>query len=231
MKQTVELVVFDIAGTTVKENGAVTWAFRNALQYYGYHVPESEITLLMGYKKTKAIEIMLKMYEQDPDIITDRLIDEVHSYFLQQMINYYDLTNDLIPAPDAEEVFALLKDMGIKVALNTGFSKAITEVIMDRLGWVKNRKVDYVISSDEVESGRPDPFMIRNIMRQAGINDAKRVIKVGDTEVDINEGKNAGCLYSIGITTGAFSRQQLEAYNPSFIIDELTELLPIIYQN
>ena len=102
---------------------------------------------------------------------------------------------------------------------------------MDRLGWVKNKMVDYVISSDEVESGRPDPFMIRNIMHQAGIHDTKRVVKVGDTEVDINEGKNAGCLYSIGITTGAFSRQQLKAFNPSFIIDELMELLSIINQN
>jgi phosphonatase-like hydrolase len=231
MKQTVELVVFDIAGTTVKDNGAVIWAFKNALRHYGYSVQESEVALLMGYKKTKAIEVMLKMYEHDPELITGNLIDEVHCFFLQQMINYYASASDLAPAPDAEEVFAILKELGIKVALNTGFSKAITDVIMERLGWMRNKKVDYVMSSDEVESGRPDPFMIRNIMHQAGINDPKKVIKVGDTEVDINEGKNAGCLYTIGITTGAYSRQQLKTYNPSFIIDELKELLPIIHQN
>ena len=231
MKQTVEMVVFDIAGTTVKDNGAVTWAFKNALQHYGYSVHESEIALLMGYKKTKAIEVMLKMYEQDPDKITDSLINEVHSLFLQHMINYYASSGDVAPAPDAEEVFSLLKEMGIKIALNTGFPKAITGVILDRLGWLEDEKIDHVISSDEVVSGRPDPYMIRSLMHQAGIDDAKKVIKVGDTEVDINEGKNAGCLYSIGITTGAFSRQQLDAYAPSFIIDSLKELLPIINQN
>lgn len=231
MRPAVDLVVFDIAGTTVQDNGAVTYAFKSALRQYGYSVKESEISLLMGYKKEKAIEILLKMYEQHPDAITDTLIVDVHRLFLTQMVDYYANVRDLAPAPDAEEVFARLKEQNIKVGLNTGFSKEITDVIMNRLGWVKNNKVDYVISSDQVESGRPDPFMIWNIMQQANVNDPIRVIKIGDTEVDINEGKNAGCLYSIGITTGALSRPQLKAYNPSFIIDGLSELLPIINEN
>jgi phosphonatase-like hydrolase len=231
MKQTVALVVFDIAGTTVKDNGSVTYILKNALQAFGYPVKETEISLLMGYQKTKAIEILLKMYEHHPDTITDELIEKIHRLFQKQMVDYYATTRDLAPAPDAEDVFTRLKEKNIKVALNTGFPKEITAVIMDRLGWITNNKVDDVISSDEVESGRPDPYMIREIMHRSNIQDANHVIKVGDTEVDINEGKNAGCLYSIGITTGAFSRQQLSAYDPSFIIDRLSELLPIINEN
>jgi phosphonatase-like hydrolase len=231
MKPAVELVVFDIAGTTVQDNGAVSYAFKSALKQYGYSVKDSEISLLMGYEKPKAIEILLKMYEPHPDLITDSLIQDVHRLFLIQMIDYYANVNDLVAAPGAEDVFACLKEKNIKVALNTGFSKEITNVIMGRLGWVNNNKVDYVISSDEVKAGRPEPFMIWKIMQQADIKDPKKVIKVGDTEVDINEGKNAGCLYSIGITTGALSRQQLKTYDPSFVIDSLNELLPIINDN
>lgn len=231
MKQTVELVVFDIAGTTVQDNGSVTYVLKNAMQAFGYPVKETDISLLMGYEKTKAIEILLKMYEQHPDSITDELVEKVHQLFQMQMIDYYATVKELTPAPDAEVVFTRLKEKNIKVALNTGFPKIITAVIMDRLGWMNNKKVDYVISSDEVESGRPEPYMIRKIMHLANIQDAKHVIKVGDTEVDINEGKNAGCLYSIGITTGAFSRQQLSTYAPSFIIDQLSELLLILNEN
>jgi phosphonatase-like hydrolase len=132
-----------------------------------------------------------------------------------------------MPLPGAEEVFARLKERGIRRALNTGFSKNITDVIMQRLAWV-SEKVDFVISSSEVPAGRPAPYMIERLMQQAGVPDARQVIKVGDTEVDIREGQNAGCLHSIGITTGAFTRKALEAYEPDFIIDHLTELLPII---
>lgn len=231
MKQEVELVVFDIAGTTVKDNGSVARAFRQALRKYGYSVPEAEISLLMGYKKTQAIEILLNIYERNTEKVTLDLINDIYRHFQAKMIDHYATSDDVDPAVGAEEVFARLKEDNIKVALNTGFPAVITKVIMDRLGWLRNRQVDYTISSDEVVSGRPFPYMINSIMKQAKIQDAKKVVKIGDTEVDINEGKNAGCLYSIGIITGAFSRKQLEAYEPSFIIDELRELMPIINQN
>jgi len=65
-------------------------------------------------------------------------------------------------------------------------------------------------------------------MQRAGIDDAKKVVKIGDTEVDVNEGKNAGCLFSIAVTTGAFTKEQLAAYSPDFIIDDLKELLNIL---
>lgn len=70
--------------------------------------------------------------------------------------------------------------------------------------------------------------MIEEIMKNTGVTDSKKVIKTGDTEVDIFEGKNTGCLYSIAVTTGAFTREELTVYEPSFIIDDLKELLSII---
>ena len=130
--------------------------------------------------------------------------------------------------PNAEEVFVYLKTNGVKIGLDTGFSKEITNVIINRLGWLKDGKIDYVVSSDEVPAGRPQPYMIQKMMKEAGIEDAKKVVKLGDTEVDVNEGKNAGCLYTIGVTTGAFTREQLEPYEPSFIIDDLKELIDIL---
>jgi len=57
--------------------------------------------------------------------------------------------------------------------------------------------------------------MIQKIMKEASVDDAKKVIKIGDTEVDVNEGKNADCLYSIGITTGAYTREELQSYEPA----------------
>jgi len=87
------------------------------------------------------------------------------------------------------------------------------------------------VSSNEVEAGRPEPYMIRKLMERAGITDPKQVVKVGDTEVDVNEGRNAGCCLSVAVTTGAFSREQLEPYKPDFIIDHLSELIPILEQH
>jgi phosphoglycolate phosphatase-like HAD superfamily hydrolase len=46
--------------------------------------------------------------------------------------------------------------------------------------------------------------------------------------VDIEEGRNAGCGIVVGVTTGAYTRDQLEAYHPDHIIDGLQELELII---
>lgn len=228
MNAAIELVVFDIAGTTIKDNGEIASAFQCALHEFGYEVPLEKINPLMGYKKTEAIKRMLIEYEENEEKISRRLIDRIHNRFLQLMVEHYSTTDQLTSLPNAEEVFSKLRALEIKIALNTGFPKEITDVIMERTGWIRNNTVDEVISSSEVPSGRPSSHMIQELMKRTSVTDPKKVVKVGDTEVDVAEGRNAGCLYSIGVTTGAFRREELEHYYPSYIIDDLLELLPIV---
>jgi len=228
MGNIIQLAVFDIAGTTVKDNGEITLAFQSALHEHGYEIPAEKISLLMGYKKPEAIKMMLEEYEDDISMITAEYINTIHHRFIKLMMDYYATTAQLEPLPYAEEMFAWLKERGIKIGLDTGFSNDITDILINRLGWLRDGKIDAVVSSNEVQSGRPQPYMIQKLMQQCGVTDAAAVIKTGDTEVDVNEGKNAGCLYSIAVTTGAFTREQLEPYEPSFIIDSLQELIPIL---
>jgi phosphonatase-like hydrolase len=156
------------------------------------------------------------------------LIEKIHEAFTQNMISFYENDPDLHPLPYAEETFEILQRHGVKVALNTGFTKAITDTIVNRLAWNNNTMINHVISSDEVPQGRPHPFMIRSIMNALGIEQVKNVAKVGDTQVDVQEGRNAGCGLVISVTTGAYTREQLESYDPDFIIDSLEELPALI---
>lgn len=224
----IKLVVFDIAGTTVKDNGEIATAFHDAMKENGYDIPHEKIYPLMGYKKPEAIRMMLQEYEHDVAAITTSYINSIHDRFIALMVTYYKSTDELQPMESAEEIFAWLKSYDIKIGLDTGFSTDITSVIIERLGWLKDKKIDYVVCSNEVPLGRPQPFMIQKMMQAASVTDSKQVVKIGDTEVDINEGKNAGCLYSIGVTTGAFTRAALEPYDPDFIIDDLKELVSIL---
>jgi phosphonatase-like hydrolase len=224
----IELIVFDIAGTTVKDNGEITIAFKAAMLQFGYEIPSDAITPLMGYKKPLAIKMMLDDYEPEESIVTVDLINEIHSEFVKLMVDYYKGSTTVEALPYAEDIFVFLRQQGIKIGLDTGFSKEITDVIIDKLGWLKDNKIDCVVCSDEVPLGRPHPYMIKKIMEQTGITDSQKVIKVGDTEADINEGKNAHCKYTIAITTGAFTKEELEPFEPSHIINHLSELVPII---
>jgi phosphonatase-like hydrolase len=221
----IELVVFDIAGTTVADKGNINDVFRKAFLNAGIEeVDIADVDEVMGYRKKEAIEIIVAKYkpgfEKD-----DAFIETIHKDFTDQMVAFYESCEGLVPLPFAEKVFIELHNNKVKVALNTGFTRVITTPILQRLAWDASPFIDEVICSDEVPEGRPHPFMIEKLMQKLDINDAESVAKVGDTKVDIEEGRNAGCGIVIGVTTGAYTKDQLIKYQPDYIIDSL-EILP-----
>lgn len=223
------LVIFDIAGTTVSDNGNVNQAFRDALAEADIQVAIEEVNTLMGYRKIDAIrQMVVKHAPQLTGSRQEELVNAIHDRFNSMMVDFYRNDTTLEALPFAEELFALLQEKGIKVALNTGFTRVITDAILQKLGWDKAVSINAVICSDEVPEGRPHPYMIRSIMQQLGITDTAEVVKVGDTEVDVNEGRNAGCGWVVSVTTGAYTRAQLSTYHPDAIIDSLQELPALI---
>lgn len=222
-----QLVVFDIAGTTVTDNDSVNDAFRGAFEKAGFPVALAEVNYIMGYRKIEAIKILFQRFYPE-QLTNELLIQQIHNQFTEDMRAYYLDTTDLNPLPFAEEIFECLHANHIKIGLDTGFTKIITDTIMERLGWITNGLVDVVISSDEVPQGRPFPFMIQSIMDQLNIFDVKQVVKVGDTEVDIEEGRNAGCGKVVSVTTGSYTREELERFSPDHIIGSLQELPAIL---
>ncbi len=88
--------------------------------------------------------------------------------------------------------------------------------------------LDASITSDEVERGRPHPFMIRALMQRLGVNDPSHVAKVGDAPADLLEGKNAGCGLVIGVTYGSSTREQLAQHPHDHLIEALVELPPLL---
>ena len=221
----IEVVVFDLAGTTVRDQGYVYEAFHAALLQAGLELSPDEVNPLMGYAKPEAIAILLEKHKgvAEPDEI-----DRIHEAFVEHMLEFYRTTPDLAEMPGAASLFTKLQEAGIQVALDTGFSRDIAKVIFQRLGWKEGETYQASVTSDEVERGRPYPDMIREIMAYLDIEDPKRVAKIGDTPVDLEEGQRAGCGINIGITTGSFSRQDLSLYPHTHIIAQLDDALSIL---
>src|SRR6185436_19478002 len=67
------------------------------------------------------------------------------------------------PMPGAAATFAWLRQKQIRVALNTGFDREITDLLTSALGW-QDGVVDCVVCGDEVRRGRPSPLLIFRCM-------------------------------------------------------------------
>jgi len=217
----IKLIVCDIAGTTVVDKDFVSIAFVEAFLNDGIDLSVEEVKPIMGFKKTDAIEMVLKDKQVKYD---EALISRINHNFEFIMVQFYATSKEIEPLPGVEEFFNFCIDRDIKVALNSGFPRKIVDVILDRLGWSENGLVQFTITSDEVEAGRPSPYMINAIMEKFNIQDSAEVLKIGDTMVDIEEGRNASCGMVVGITTGSFTRAQLEKFAPDAIIDNILDL-------
>ena len=77
---------------------------------------------------------------------------------MARSIDFYRGDPSVHEVPGATRVFEALKRSGIRVALDTGFNRSITQVILDRLGWSESPLIDATICSDEVERGGRIPI-------------------------------------------------------------------------
>ena len=221
----IKMVVFDMAGTVIDENNVVYKTLLKAIQKHGYNLSLEEVLLEgAGKEKSKAIKDLLLRYFKIDD---DEIVQQIFSDFKIFLEVAYD-TIEIKPQPGAEKVFAELKKRGIYVVLNTGYDSETAHSILRKLSWETGKHFDLLVTASDVAHNRPNPDMIELAKRKFGLASAYHIVKVGDSTIDIEEGKNAGCYLSMGITTGAQSRAQLKAAQPDFIIDNLMEMLPLI---
>lgn len=218
----IELVVFDIAGTTVDDGDAVNRCFRAALAGAGLTVSHAAANEVMGLPKPVAIRTLVERASGHGALLAQ--VDAIHSDFVARMLRFYAEDPAVVEVPGAGQTFATLRRAGIKVALNSGFSRAIVTKVLGRLGWDQGGTIDATITSDEVARGRPHPDMIVRLMTALGVRDSRAVAKVGDTPVDLEEGTNAGCGRVIGVTRGTHTRAQLLAYPHTDLIDTVADV-------
>lgn len=224
MSNKIKMVIFDMAGTTVNEDNIVYKTVQKAINEAGYNFTLNEVLAEgAGKEKLQAIKSILSTYADNTDTA---LAEDIYNNFSVQLDEAYE-TAELLPQPNAAELFTKLKERGIYRVLNTGYSRTVAESIVEKLDWKQGEEYDELVTATDVTGGRPEPDMILFAAGKFGVS-ASEVIKVGDSIIDIEEGKNAGCALSIGITTGAHTVEQLQSANPDYVIDNLMDLLPII---
>ena len=227
MNKRIDLVVFDMAGTTVNEDNIVYKTVQQVINEEGFNISLQDV-LEHGAGKEKyqaIIDILTKVTScENPESVAKKAF----SNFKPILGKLYKKL-DVVAFDRVEELFDVLKNNNIKVVLNTGYDAKVANQLLKKIGWKKGVNYDALLTADDVIKGRPDKEMICKAMQMLEITDASRVLKVGDSAIDIEEGKNANCGITVGVLTGAQSKEQIAKASPDFIIKELIELIKIIF--
>ena len=221
----VKLVVFDMAGTTVDDSAAgaslVIAGFVEAFGKQGIALAPTRVNQYRGMRKDLAILELLNSVGYSPEADRTEVAGQIYSHFIAYV---RDRITRMREFPGTSDVFRFLHRRGIKVGVGTGFPGDLAKMIVDHLGWHTAGVIDWAMSAEEVGAGRPDPAMLHRMMELAGVADPGRVVKVGDTVMDVAEGKNAGVV-TVGVLTGTQTRQDLLAAGPDYLLESVRELL------
>lgn len=217
----IKLVIFDMAGTTVKDRGQVLDAFTAALSEHDIEISPERLDQVRGSSKRQAV---LSLIPEGPE--RKRRAEMVYDSFRKQLAERYRICG-IEPVEGAEHVFRWLRETGVRVALNTGFDQDITGLLLTTLNWQEG-VVDAVVCGDDVKLGRPAPYLIFHAMEATGVTSVREVANVGDTGLDLKAGHNAGVRLNVGVLSGAHDRQRLEQESHTHLITSVDEL-PLLF--
>jgi phosphonatase-like hydrolase len=216
----IRLVIFDLAGTTVKDNGQVAAAFTTALAQYNIHITAEQLSSVRGSSKRQVVLNFI------PDVADRMQIAQgIYDAFHEDLKRRY-ASEGIEPIEGAADVFRSLRDPGIKIAFTTGFDRDIARLLIDALDW--QEITDAVVCAEEVREGRPAPYMIFRAIEATGISSVQEVATVGDTALDLRAGYNAGVAMNVGVLSGAHSREILEREPHTHILSSIADLSNIL---
>ena len=105
------------------------------------------------------------------------------------------------------------RDRGLQIGSSTGYTRELMSVV-SAAAKSQGYEPDCVLCAEDAARGRPAPFLLFEIAQRFGVFPMWRIVKVDDTPVGIEAGRNAGC-WTVGVTrTGngvGLSPQQIVA--------------------
>jgi phosphonatase-like hydrolase len=212
----VELICFDMAGTTVLDNGLVLEAFRRTIE--DLDVPSDEadtaeayVIETMGQSK---IEVFTALFGERAAVANEAF--ERNFVESAQVLGVSEI-------PGARSTVETLRDVGLQVALTTGFSPSTREALIDVLGW--GDLFELRVSPADAGRGRPAPDMLWTCALKAQITAASSLMVVGDTASDMVAGLRAGAGYCVGVLSGNDDQARLIANGADDVIDSVVDLL------
>lgn len=252
----IKTIIFDWAGTSVDFGCfAPVEAFMSAFEQYGVTPTPDETRAPMGLAKRTHVAMMLAGERLAAEWVkkhgkphTEADIDNVYSKFEPALFSV--LENYANPLPGVLDVVAQVRGMGIKIGSTTGYTRQMMDVVAP-IAKTKGYAPDCLVCPEDVNGkGRPYPYMVWRNLEALGCAHIGEVLKIGDTEADMEEGKTAGCL-SVGVIAGSsvlgLTEEEFTSLNPDkkeelfaaarkkyfasgadFVIDSINELPKLI---
>jgi phosphoglycolate phosphatase len=214
----VSLVCCDLVGTIVADSSILEKAFTEAIATQGV-VPGTAAYARSMVQVDRARgcpprDVMHTLFSEDDARAQAAYLAFERSY--RAVVDRFGITT----APGAQEAISKLSSSRVRVCLISGFSRATSGLMLDRLGI---RQVDLTLCLDDVPRGCPWPDVVLTAVIRLGIGDVAEVAVVGDSENVLIAGHRAGAGTLVGLT-GARTGERLRRAGATHLIWAVADL-------
>lgn len=219
MTTPLELVVLDMAGTTVRDDGVVEQAFQRAAERTGVaeRMPWDEaldyVRVTMGQSKIDVFTHLAGGDREAAARATAAFEDAYAEIVAEQGVS---------EIPGAADAIQGLKDAGLAVVLTTGFAPVTRDALIAGLGW--EGLIDLALSPVDAGRGRPAPDLVLTALLRTQTSSVAAVAVAGDTISDIESGRRAGAGFVAGVLTGAHDRAALSTAGADAVLADVSAL-------
>ena len=210
MAKMIKHVCFDLDGTLVDSNVTILKSTKAALDQLKikYHIDENIFANMIG---KHFVDIFMEMKIIVPDF------EKFITIYKDQ---YFNFINSSILYPGVEDTLKQLNETKIQISLLTTKGQDQADKIIDHFDL--RASFSYVMGRRDGLAHKPSPEPLLYICKELDAHPSETLM-VGDTELDIQCGKNASSK-TCGVLYGYRTKDQLEKENPDFIISNLVEL-------
>lgn len=207
------LLIFDLDGTLLNTIDDLANASNYALSQFGFEVHEvDKYKTFVGDGVYKLVDRMLPK-EHRSEEVKIKVKEAFDKYYKEHSL---DCTK---PYEGILELLEYLKARGVKVAVVSNKSHAFVSSLVKR---IFGEYIQLAYGQREGIPTKPDPFTVLEVIEKLGYQ-KEECIYIGDTNVDIYTGKNAG-LKTVGVLWGFRTKQELIEAGADYIAKEVQDL-------
>lgn len=213
-------VIFDLDGTLTDTVGSIAEAGNKMLQLRGYEPqPVDAYRYFAGDgAKVLVIRALKASGETNVEAVLPEALEQYMGIFAQTC------TNGVKPFDGIPELLAELAARGIRTAVLSNKPHPMT---VDVVRSIFGEGVFTIVQGQTAEiPPKPDQTGVQAILRQLDLK-AEDCLYVGDTDVDMDTGRNAG-MDTVGVLWGFRDEAELKAHHASHIIAHPLEMLELL---
>ena len=214
----VKLVIFDLDGTLLNSLDDLAASTNYALQKHGYPTHELiKYREFVGNGINKLLERALPEGTRTEENIL-KIREDFMAYYAVHKADY------TAPYPGITDLLEALKKRTIFLAVASNKYHSATIALIPH--YFGKDTFDFVYGQREGISVKPDPTIVFDILKEAGIK-REDTLYVGDSGVDMQTALNSG-IVSVGVTWGFRSAEELKENGAIHIVDHPSEILKLL---